>query len=178
MLTALQDDNKSLTDTNKQLKTLAQRVFEVRKWEGEGLNWLDHLDHLSNTLPPADQLYLTKFTGSDGKHLGLEGQSRTPLVVSELNQEGYQANLQSNMPSSDPLGYNWKFKGQLLLDKPKPVLATSQPAGRPANEAPGRSASPAGPAGVKPASPAAGPAAANPPGESGAPNRPRRGGRS
>jgi Tfp pilus assembly PilM family ATPase/Tfp pilus assembly protein PilN len=177
-LTALQEENKSLKETNKQLRVLAQRVTEIRTWEGGGFNWLDHLDHLSNTLPPADQLYLTKLGGADDKLLNLDGQSRTPLVVSLLNHDGYQANLKSNTPVNDPLGYNWKFQGQMLLDKAKPVLSTSQPAGRPSNEAAGRTASPAGPAGVKPAAPAAGPAAPNAPGgEGGGAVRPRRGGR-
>lgn len=176
-LNALQEENKALTLANKQLTTLAQRVAHIRNWEGEGFNWLDHLDHLSNTLPPADQLYLTKFTGADEEHLGLDGQSRTPLMVSLLNQDGYQANLQSNMPGNDPLGYNWKFKGQLLLDKAKPVLSTSQPVGRPPNEAAGKAAPPAGPAGVKPAAPAAAPAAPIAPGDAGGTVRPRRGGR-
>lgn len=156
-LATLREENKKLTDTNKQLKPLAARVGEIKKWSGSNTSWLDHLAHLSNILPSADQLFLKTFAAADEKQIRLEGQSRTPLTVVPLNHDGYTFSPVSSISVTDPLGYVSGFKLQVLLSKPKPEVATSQPVGRPGPEAPATK-----PAGGGPPSPGPGPTGKEP----------------
>ena len=134
------DDTAKLTNTNKQLEKLQKRVEDVQGCLRADFNWLDQLAHLSNTLPGAEKVYVESVRFGAGK-ISFSGRAKdreSILAFKERLQSmpGYQVDSGNMEPSPDRSGYGFTFSQVVLVSaKAKPIVSTTQPAGRPPDDA-------------------------------------------
>jgi len=157
----LERHNRQLRKVNKAFEDLRGRVEAVEAWAAGDVNWLDQLAHLSNTLPPAQQVYLTSLRALPTGSRSISGRSRSgkvgpvgTLILSGrvkqgrilsgfatrlMNMPGYEVKPKGTSPVSDPLGYGTQFSLDVLVARDaKPVLRAGAHVGRPPDDMAGR----------------------------------------
>jgi Tfp pilus assembly PilM family ATPase/Tfp pilus assembly protein PilN len=190
-VTALSEQSSALDKDIIQLTKLADRVKTVQKWQEDDTNWLDQLAHLSNLLPGCEEVYLTSFKAGGGR-ITIQGQAKEDRCVTSFATElqslgGYEVKPKGTLPRADKYGYTAQFTMEIeVTEKAKPIVASTQPVGRPADDAAGKPqppgprprVGPAQPNQPNPAAPAGGGVKPNPgtasPSNPGAGDRPRR----
>ena len=123
---------------NSLRKALAARLRKVDAWLDQDVDWLGQLAYLSNTLPEARQLYLTKLNCQMGtiKMSGRVRDRETVLGFSKtlMDQPGYNVRPGTITPLRDRQGlYDMDFVLDLLIDESaaRKAEAASKPASRP-----------------------------------------------
>ena len=134
---SLRAENTKLKETNRALKTLRDRIVLIREWRKEQLDWLAQLAHLSNTLPGAEALYLDSVECKPGtiKLLGRakDRRSLSRFASDLMAMSGYEVRPGATSSVRDPFGYDLKFDMD-VSPKAKPILTTSRPVRRPADD--------------------------------------------
>jgi hypothetical protein len=91
----------------------------VDTWIKSGRDWTDHFAHLSAILPPAEDLYIKKFTVSGQGSLRIAVQARSGEIIARLDKQlraaGYDVKPSAITPGSDRYGYDFASVVELLI---------------------------------------------------------------
>lgn len=129
----------------RQLKKLEDRLRAITLWRDEDIHSLDQLAHLSNTLPGAEEVYITSFQSAPGKFTILgkaKDDKALTRFISQLSETtGYKPEPRGTSSAADKYGYTVQFTLEVLVsDQARPVIASSRPTGRPADDSAGKPA--------------------------------------
>lgn len=91
----------------------------VDNWIKTGRDWTDHFAHLSAALPPAEDLYIKKFTVTGQGSLRIAVQARSGEIIARLDKQlraaGYDVKPSAITPGSDRYGYDFASVVELLI---------------------------------------------------------------
>jgi Tfp pilus assembly PilM family ATPase len=91
----------------------------VDNWIKSSRDWTDHFAHLSTVLPPAEDLYIKKFTVTGQGSLRIAVQARSGEIIARLDKQlraaGYDVKPSAITPGSDRYGYDFASVVELLI---------------------------------------------------------------
>ena len=91
----------------------------VDNWIKTGRDWPDHFALLSAVLPPAEDLYIKKFSVTGQGSLRIAVQARSGEIIARLDKQlraaGYDVKPSAITPGSDRYGYDFASVVELLI---------------------------------------------------------------
>ena len=111
-LLALQERSAKLTEANKGVAVLADRIKKLDSWVGGSREWLDQWAYLSGVFPPCTEVYVTSLISNNDGSIGVDVRANSSVALNELGKSlsgaGYNfkpGKIITN--SSEPYGYRY-----------------------------------------------------------------------
>ena len=120
----LQAESKSLDEAIAAAKKVRGATAEIRKWADTEVVWLDQLEGLTESFPPAEDAVLGQLTlriGQGGSQIDLKGWVRDAEVIAKMEDavraRAGQIQSKSSREDSSMKPYSWRFETSVLLQR-------------------------------------------------------------